>query len=79
VEFEWDHGNRNHIARHGVNPEDCQAAMLNPLETSPDPERTEPRFRTIGFVGGRRLEVVWTPRGNRIRVVTAWWKGTRRK
>jgi uncharacterized DUF497 family protein len=79
VEFEWDDGNRNHIARHGVKTEDCQAAMLNALETSPDPERMERRFRTIGFAGGRRLEVVWTPRGDRIRVVTAWWKGTKRK
>jgi len=66
--------NRHHIARYGVTAEDCLQAMSDPIETTEQPEHDEPRWKTTGFVAGRQLEVVWTLRGDRYRVVTAWWK-----
>ena len=30
VEFEWDDANLDHIALHGVEPEECEDAFINP-------------------------------------------------
>lgn len=73
--FDWDDANRNHIARHGVTPEDCEEAIAQELLTVPEPDRTdEARWKTIGHVKDRRLDVIWTLRGERRRVVTAYWR-----
>jgi uncharacterized DUF497 family protein len=75
LKFEWDDANRRHIALHGVTPEDCETAMYNPVATVPGRGGSEWRQRTTGITGGRRLDVIWTLRGERVRVVTAYWKG----
>jgi uncharacterized DUF497 family protein len=77
MEFEWDDGNRKHISRHGVTEADCETAMLNCISTVSDPSGSEPRSESEGQVNKRRLIVIWTRRGERIRVVTAWWRGRR--
>ena len=78
-DFEWDDANRAHIARHGVTEADCETAMFNPIgETKEQPSYDEPRWKTDGLVAGRTLEVVWTLRGDRYRVVTAWWRRKRK-
>jgi uncharacterized DUF497 family protein len=74
VAFDWDDANRNHIARHGVLPEDCERAMAEPVVTVPGLETGEPRWKTTGMSKRRPLEVIWTLRGDRYRVVTAYWK-----
>jgi uncharacterized DUF497 family protein len=79
LEFEWDNANRNHIAQHGVTSEQCELVMRHPVVTQPGRDATELRWKTTGFADGRRLEVVWTLRGERIRVVTAYWKGRKHK
>jgi len=34
LEFEWDKANREHVARHGVTPEEAEEAILGePLDT----------------------------------------------
>jgi uncharacterized DUF497 family protein len=76
--FDWDGANRSHIARHGVTPEDCEAACQDlEAETIDWPSDVEPRWRTIGKIGDRRLMVFWTLRNSAIRIVTAWWIGKR--
>ena len=77
--FDWDDANRSHIARHDVAPEDCEAAMADSVLTVPGLAGDEPRWKTTGLAKGRRLEVVWTLRRGRYRVVTAYWKGGKRK
>jgi uncharacterized DUF497 family protein len=79
LEFEWDDANRRHIASHGVTPEDCETAMSNAVGTVPGRGAGELRWKTTGITGGRRLDVVWTLRGEHIRVVTAYWKGRKHK
>jgi uncharacterized DUF497 family protein len=78
MEFEWDDGNRKHIARHGVTEEtDCETAMLNCISTISDPRGGEPRSESEGLVNKRRLIMIWTRREERIRIITAWWRGPR--
>lgn len=72
--FEWDAANTAHIARHKITPEEAEqvvSAGSLPLETA---ERSgEERHTELGETAdGRLLLVVWTWRGQRIRVVTAF-------
>ncbi|MGH9785887.1 MAG: BrnT family toxin, partial [Terriglobia bacterium] len=74
LQFEWDDGNRNHVARHGVTPEEAEQAMANsllPAETNW--RRGELRTVCVGSTDtGRRLGVVYTVRSGLIRIVTAY-------
>ena len=72
--FEWDAANTAHIARHYITPEEAEQVVSGaalPLESQ---ERGgEERHTELGeTVGGRLLVVVWTWRGRRIRVITAF-------
>src|ERR1035441_3012165 len=72
--FDWDDANYGHIARHGVSSAEAEQVVLGaslPIETE---ERSgEDRHTELGeTTEGRLLLVVWTWRGRRIRVVTAF-------
>jgi uncharacterized DUF497 family protein len=77
VTFEWDDANRNHIEAHGVATTDCEAALQDEDAYTIEWPSYEPRWRTVGKSGRRRLLVFWTLRGVAVRVVTAWWIGRR--
>jgi uncharacterized protein len=72
--FDWDDANRAHIARHDVTPVEAEQVILGaslPLVT--DERGGEDRHTELGETEeGRLLLVVWTWRGRRIRVVTAF-------
>jgi hypothetical protein len=73
--FEWDDANIGHIAEHDVTPEEAEQVVLgDPLEL--DFERTETGEDRWSYIGetllGRVLQVVFTMRGEKIRVVTAF-------
>lgn len=36
----------------------------------PTGEHGEPRVRTVGFLGDRMVMVIWTPRGDAVRIIT---------
>jgi uncharacterized DUF497 family protein len=77
--FEWDDGNRDHIAEHGVTPEDCEEAMKTRSDATEEQyRRGERRWTATGYVGNRPLFLVWTLRGGQYRIVTAWWKGSQK-
>ena len=81
MEFEWDPAkaetNRN---KHGVRFSDAVAVLFDPAAlTIPDERTEEERFVTVGGDAlGRVLVVVYTWRGNRIRLISAR-KATRRE
>jgi uncharacterized DUF497 family protein len=77
VVYEWDAANRSHVESHGVSPADCEAALEDEKAYTVPWPSYEPRWRTAGRSGGRRLLVFWTVRGKAVRVVTAWWIGRR--
>lgn len=80
IEFEWDDvdnpaGNVAHLAeRHGITPDDVEEAMADPRRF-PAPAYSMDTERRRGMVGattdGRILFVVYTQRGNKLRVISA--------
>jgi uncharacterized DUF497 family protein len=73
--FDWNDANIGHIAEHDVTPEEAEQVILgDSLEL--DFERTESGEDRWSYIGetslGRVLQVVFTMRGGKIRVVTAF-------
>lgn len=76
--FEWDDANVEHVARHGLDPADVELALANGALTLQHAVTGsgEKRWVSVGPTGargnGRLVVVVWTVRGARVRVVTAY-------
>lgn len=72
--FDWDDANLDHIAEHGIEPEEAEMAVLDPARVSRtayalDGER---RYALVGATeDGRHLFVVFTRRGSATRVISA--------
>ena len=74
--FEWDrHKAEANLRKQGVSFEEAQTVFTDPLSiTLPDPDHSEDeeRFIDIGMSDNRRvLVVVYTERGQRIRLISA--------
>jgi uncharacterized DUF497 family protein len=76
VGFDWDDGNSRKIwERHGVLTSECEQVFLNrPLVVTDDASHSqqESRYYALGKTDlGRKLFVVFTVRGELIRVISA--------
>lgn len=74
--FEWDTGNSDkNWHNHEVRQTEAEQVLLNrPVVFATDltHSQTEPRFFTLGRTdSGRHLAIVFTARGNRVRVISA--------
>lgn len=74
--FDWDTGNQGkNWEKHGVTDSECEQVFFNqPLFVFADTEHSEEeqRYYVLGRTDrGRRLFVVLTPRGDKIRVISA--------
>ena len=79
--FDWDTSNLDHIAAHGVTPEEAESAVNDPrvLFAGIDTGEGEWRIELVGRAhSGRIIVVVVTPGGERTRVVTAYAARSRR-
>ena len=74
MEFDWDAGNVQHIARHGISQGEAEEAILiEPLEADVQPLDGEERVLCFGRTkSGRLLTILYTERRGKIRVVTAY-------
>ena len=74
IEFDWDEANIKHIARHRVSPDEAEEVLLSdPVEIDYQVADEEERFVAVGLTRtGRFLTLVWTWRGEAIRIVTAF-------
>ena len=75
-EFEWDTGNKDkNLQRHGVTNEECEDIFFDPhkrILAEAVYLGEEKRFILVGRTKkGRGLFVVFTPRGNKIRIISA--------
>lgn len=72
--FHWSDANINHIAKHGVTPDEAEQVILNdPIDLKFQHRSQEERFSQIGETDqGRILVVVSTWRMGLFRVVTAF-------
>ena len=74
MDFDWDRENTSHIGSHKVTPQEAEEVLANdPLIVQFQQYGREERFLVLGQTkAGRLLAVVYTERGNKIRVVTAY-------
>ena len=74
-EFEWDDAKaRRNLEKHGVSFEAAQLVFNDIFAVEHldfRGERPEERFVTTGLVNGALLTVVYTERGERIRIISA--------
>jgi uncharacterized protein len=72
--FDWDEGNLDHIARHGVSREEAEQVILNdPVDVWRQVQDGEERFMQIGVTDAMKvLVVIITWRGELVRVVSAF-------
>lgn len=75
MDLEWDEAKRRAVlAERGVDLADAEYVLMD----TPTPHATqrrsgETRHVTIGMgPSGRLLTVVWTERGDKVRIITAW-------
>jgi uncharacterized protein len=74
VSFQWDREKaRTNLEKHGVDFADAVGVFEDPrARTVEDPHPNEERFVTLGLdLLGRVLVVVWTPRDDEIRIISA--------
>jgi hypothetical protein len=70
--FEWDSGKaEQNRLKHGIAFEDAALALLGVCITRPSGRGGENRLQTFCELGGRVISVVWTPRINTIRIISA--------
>lgn len=75
IEFDPQKAVDNPLKHDGVTFDEAKMVLLDPYAlTHEDPDaETEQRFVTLGMgAKGRILIVVWTLRGERIRLISAW-------
>ncbi len=73
--FDWDFGNEQKNAKHGVLPSEAEQVFLNePIIILDDPKHSdiEQRYHALGQTGAERLlQVTFTVRSDKIRVISA--------
>lgn len=73
MEFEWDEKKaKSNVTRHRIHFQQVIPVFFDPFRLE-DEDRTqsEERYRLIGHVHGRVLFVVYTWRGDNIRIISA--------
>jgi len=72
--FEWDEGNRTHLSRHDVTPEEAEQVITrDPVVLEVQIHNGERRVLCASrSAEGRSLVVIYTLRHGRIRVVTGF-------
>lgn len=70
----WDAENIRHLKRHGVTPAEFEQVMgSDPVLVEYQTTNAEARYKILGQTRtGRVLFAVWTPRGGRVRAITAY-------
>jgi len=76
LDFDWDDGNRRHIALHDVAPWEAEEVLFGyalDMELQTAGEDGEERLLQLGqTAAGRILQIVTTWRDGKVRVISAW-------
>jgi uncharacterized protein len=73
-EFEWDENKRRiNVVKHGIDFEDAKEVFFDPAAYMSLSPRTvsERRYVTVGLMRGALIAVIFTRRGNAIRIISA--------
>lgn len=72
MDFDWDPPkNASNAAKHGLSLAAVTALWEGPVVTLPSKQPGELRHLAIGLIEGRHWTVIYTPRGNRLRLISA--------
>jgi hypothetical protein len=74
MDFEWDEAkDRRNLAKHGISFADAARVFAGQILTEVDERHAygETRYRAYGTVADRLLSVVYTMRGDRVRIISA--------
>lgn len=75
MEFEWDPAkHEKNLRTRGIGFDEAALIFEGELLMWPGTRADygEPRFNAIGEINGKVLRVTYTPRGDAIRIITAW-------
>ncbi|MBI4496410.1 MAG: BrnT family toxin [Chloroflexi bacterium] len=74
VEFAWDDDNIEHLARHGITPEEVEDLFAGPLVRRRGGTDAPDRFRVLGrTAAGRYLAIVYQEKARgSVRPFTGW-------
>ncbi len=73
MNFEYDTAKSNaNLLKHGIDFDQAQALWDDPwMLEAPARTEDEPRFLSIGRIEDKHWAVVWTPRGDAVRIISA--------
>ncbi len=72
MNFDWDSAkSASNEAKHGLSLAAASALWAGPVVTLPSKHPGELRHLAIGLIEGRHWTVVYAPRGNRLRLISA--------
>jgi len=72
MEFEWDERKRmSNIKKHGIDFIDARLLFRLPHAVKPLSYAGEPRWMAIGRLQGRFISIVYTKRGEAVRIISA--------
>lgn len=72
VRFDWDPAKReSNQAKHGISLASASALWEGPVVTLPSKRPSELRHLAIGLIEGRQWTVVYAPRGDHFRLISA--------
>ena len=72
MNFDWDPAkSASNEAKHGLSLASASALWAGPVVTLPSNHPGELRHLAIGLIEGRHWTVVYAPRGNRLRLISA--------
>lgn len=67
------------LQKHKISFESAAAALLGLALTRPAESKDENRFTVLSVIGGRTTVIVWTPRANQVRIISARRAGRRER
>lgn len=72
LKFDWDSAkSASNEAKHGLSLAAASALWAGPVVTLPSKRPGEMRHLALGLIEGRHWTVVYTPRGDRFRLISA--------
>lgn len=72
MNFDWDPAkSASNETKHGLSLASASALWVGPVVTLPSKHPGELRHLAIGLIEGRHWTVVYAPRGNRFRLISA--------
>jgi len=75
IGFEWDENNENHLARHGITPNEAEQVVLNGPAWMRNKKGRSGDWKAVGITdGGSALTIIVAVNSNDgvLRVITGW-------